>query len=174
VGDKGEGMSLVAILSRLLLPFATDRVPGVHLGRFGVGFFSVLGLGAADPRSFALDVETGDGREGFRVHVTAAGRGAGAFQIALHEIAPRTGTRVVVASGILEPGPVRAYLEDALHFFPPERAVVRVGGVPLNDGSLVSGGCYCEDPVAPGLSARFQLGGRALSPGITAATYHAG
>src|SRR6185437_11084847 len=44
VGDKGEGMSLVAILSRLLLPFATDRVPGVHLGRFGVGFFSVLGL----------------------------------------------------------------------------------------------------------------------------------
>ncbi len=79
-----------------------------------------------------------------------------------------------MSSAILEPGPVRAYLEDALHFFPPERAVVRVGGVPLNDGSLVSGGCYCEDLVAPGLSARFQLGGRALSPGITAATYHAG
>src|SRR4051812_9754811 len=52
VSDRGQGMDLCAILSRLLLPFATDRVAGVHLGRFGVGFFSVLGYGTADPASF--------------------------------------------------------------------------------------------------------------------------
>jgi hypothetical protein len=69
---------------------------------------------------------------------------------------------------------VRGYLEDALHFFPPERAVVRVGGVPVNDGSLVAGGRFFEDEAAPGLRGRFHLGGHGLSPGITAATYHAG
>jgi hypothetical protein len=174
VSDPGEGMGLSGILSRLLLPFATDRLPGVHLGRFGVGFFSVLGFGAADPASFALDVETGDGREGFVLRVTTGGRGAGAFLASLHETAPRCGTRVRVASALLEATAVRAYLEDALHFFPPERAVVRVGGVPLNDGSLVSGGRFFEDEAAPGLRGRFHLGGRSLSPGITAATYHAG
>jgi hypothetical protein len=174
VSDRGEGMDLDAILSRLLLPFATDRLPGVHLGRFGVGFFSVLGLGAVDPPSFALDVETGDRRAGFLLHATATGRGAGALLVSLHEIAPRCGTRVRVASALLEGGAVRAYLEDALHFFPPERAVVRVGGAPINDGSLVSGGRFFEEEAAPGIVGRFHLGGRGLLPGITAATYHAG
>ncbi len=174
VSDAGEGMDLGAILSRLLLPFATDRVPGVHLGRFGVGFFSVLGFGLADPASFALDVETGDRRSGFLLRATARGRGAGSFLVSLHEIAPRAGTRVRVTSALLDAAVVRAYLEDALHFFPPERAVVRVAGVPLNDGSLVAGGRYFEDEVGPGLRGRFHLGGRALAPGITAATYHAG
>jgi hypothetical protein len=174
VSDPGEGMDLEAIVSRLLLPFATDRIPGVHLGRFGVGFFSVLGLGAADPQSFALDVETGTGGTGFLLHVAARGRGAGSFTASLHEITPRAGTRVRVASAILDGGAVRAYLEDALHFFPPERAVVRVGGAPLNDGSLVAGGSFFEDEAGPGLRARFHLGGRGLLPGITAAVYHAG
>ena len=174
VSDAGEGMDLGAILSRLLLPFATDRIPGVHVGRFGVGFFSVLGLGAAHPSSFALDVETGDGSSGFLLHVTARGHGAGAFAVSLREIPARAGTRVRVSSALLEGAAVRAYLEDALHFFPPERAVVRVGGAPINDGSLVSGGCFFEDEVGPGLKARYQLGGRALSPGMTAAMYHAG
>jgi hypothetical protein len=174
VRDHGEGMDLTAILSRLLLPFATDRIPGVHIGRFGVGFFSVLGFGAADPSSFALDVETGDGRKGFLLHATAWGQGAGAFQVSLHEIGAREGTRVRVTSALLEAAAVRAYLGDALHFFPPERAVVRVDGAPLNDGCLVAGGRYFEDDAGPGLRARFHVGGRALSPGITAATYHAG
>ncbi len=79
-----------------------------------------------------------------------------------------------VASALLDGAAVRAYLEDALHFFPPERAVVRVDGVPLNDGSLVAGGRFYEDEVGAGLRGRFHLGGRGLSPGITAATYHAG
>jgi hypothetical protein len=174
VSDQGEGIDLRAIVSRLLLPFATDRVPGVHLGRFGVGFFSILGLGAADADGFALDVETGDGRSGFLLHVATRGRGAGSFTVSLHEAAPRCGTRVRVASALLESAAVRAYLEDALHFFPPERAVVRVHGVPLNDGSLVAGGQFFEDEAAHGIKGRFHLGGRPLSPGITAATYHAG
>ena len=174
VKDRGEGMDLTAILSRLLLPFATDRIPGVHIGRFGVGFFSVLGLGAAHPSSFALDVETGDGQTGFVLHATAWGQGAGTFQVSLHESAPRVGTRVKVRSALLDAAAVRTYLGDALHFFPPERAVVRVDGAPVNDGCLVAGGRYFEDEVEPGARARFHVGGRALSPGITAATYHAG
>jgi len=174
VVDAGEGMDLRAILARLLLPFATDRIPGVHLGRFGVGFFSVLGFGAAHPASFALEVETGDGGVGFLFEARAGGKDAGAFRVALHEIAPRTGTRVRVTSALIDAGSVRAYLEDALHFLPPQRAVVRIDGVPLNDGRLVSGGRHFEEDAGAGLSARFHLGGRGLTPGITAALYHAG
>lgn len=174
VSDPGEGMDLCAILSRLLLPFATDRVPGVHHGRFGVGFFSVLSYGAIDPDSFVLDVETGDGSCGFHLHARAAGRGAAAISVTLSEIPPRAGTRVRVASALLDGAAVRAYLEDALHFFPRERAVVRVGGTPLNDGSVIVGGAQFQDEAAPGLHGRFLIGGRALAPGVTAATYHAG
>ena len=174
VVDAGEGMDLRAILARLLLPFATDRIAGVHLGRFGVGFFSVLGFGAAHPASFSLEVETGDGSVGFLFEARAEGRGAGSFRVALHELPPRTGTRVRVFSALLDGGSVRAYLEDALHFLPPERAVVRVDGVPLNDGRLVSGGRLFEEDAGPGLSARFHLGGRGLTPGITAGLYHGG
>src|SRR5262249_25202818 len=132
------------------------------------------GLGAADAESFALDVETGDGRSGFLLHVTARGRGAGSFTVSLHEAAPRSGTQVRVASTLLDGAAVRAYLEDALHFFPPERAVVRIDGAPLNDGRLVAGGHFFEDEAGQGIKGRFHLGGRPLSPGITAATYHAG
>ncbi|MFT3767358.1 MAG: ATP-binding protein [Minicystis sp.] len=174
VDDGGEGMDLFAILARLLLPFATDRVPGVHQGRFGVGFFSVLGFGAAHPESFALVVETGDGKRGHRLEVRAAGRDASTFTAAIHENAPRRGTRVSVRSALLDGSAVRTYLEDALHFFPPERAVVRAGGTPLNDGALVSGGQLFEEEAGPGLWARFHLGGRGLAAGITAALYHAG
>ena len=174
VVDEGEGMDLRAILARLLLPFATDRIPGVHLGRFGVGFFSVLGFGAAHPPSFGLEVETGDGRVGYRFEAHAEAKDAGSFRVALHETAPRRGTRVRVASALIDSGSVRAYLEDALHFFPPERAVVRIDGVPLNDGRLVSGGRLFEEEAGPGLTARFHLGGRGMTPGITAAIYHAG
>ena len=172
--DGGEGMDLFAILARLLLPFATDRVPGVHQGRFGVGFFSVLGFGAAHPPSFALSVETGDGQSGLALDITTTGAAAGAFTASLREIAPRRGTRVRLRSALLDAATVRAYLEDALHFVPPERAVVRLGGVPINDGGLVSGGRLFEDEAAPGLLARFHLGGRGLASGITAALYHGG
>ncbi len=174
VADGGEGMDLGAILSRLLLPFATDKREGVHIGRFGVGFFSVLGFGAAHPDSFALDVETGDGASGYVVRVAARGRDAATFVAGVYEIQARRGTRVTVASALLDAASVRAYVEDALHFFPPERAVVRLGGVAVNDGRLVSGGAYYEDEASPGMVGRFHLGGRALAPGITAAVYHAG
>ena len=174
VVDGGEGMDLFAILARLLLPFATDRVPGVHQGRFGVGFFSVLGFGAAHPESFALVVETGDVQRGYRLAIGTRGRDAGAFTVSIHEASPRRGTRVTVRSALLDGAAVRAYLEDALHFFPPERAVVRAGGAPLNDGALVSGGQLFEEEVGPGMTARFHLGGRGLAAGITAALYHAG
>lgn len=174
VVDAGEGMDLFAILARLLLPFATDRVAGVHHGRFGVGFFSVLGFGAAHPASFSLVVETGDGASGHCLQIITSGRDAGAFAATLHDTAPRRGTRVTLRSALIDAAAVRAYLEDALHFFPPERAVVRSGGVPLNDGALVSGGELFEEQAAPDLWARFHLGGRGMAPGITAALYHAG
>jgi hypothetical protein len=69
------------------------------------------------------------------------------------------------------------YLRDALHFFPPTRAHIRLDGAMLNDGSLIAGGRLYEDatsPLAPALLGRFHIGGRGLAPGIVAATYHAG
>ena len=174
VTDAGEGMDLFAILARLLLPFATDRSPGVHQGRFGVGFFSVLGFGSAHAPSFAMMVETGDAQSGHRLTIDARGPDAASFGVTMHEIAPRKGTRVRLRSALIDAAAVRAYLEDALHFYPPERAVVRVGGVPINDGALVSGGALYEDEIAPGMTARFHLGGRGLASGITAALYHGG
>lgn len=182
VTDRGEGMSVATILSRLLVPFATDRVAGVDIGRFGVGFFSVLGFGIADPASFTLHVETGDGVEGWSIRVVAGGRTAGSLIISLRAIAPRQGTRVKIGSALLDATHVRSYLRDALHFFPLDRAILRVDGVATNDGSSISGGSLFEDHVDapegtrfdPPLLGRFHLGGRALVPGITAATYHAG
>ena len=64
VRDNGAGMSLLAILSRLLIPFATDKRPGIDLGRFGVGFFSVLGYGVLESgelRARGLDRRRSDG-----------------------------------------------------------------------------------------------------------------
>jgi hypothetical protein len=182
VVDRGEGMSVATILSRLLVPFATDRVAGVDIGRFGVGFFSVLGFGIADPASFALHVETGDGVEGWSIRVVAGGRSAASLIISLRSISPRQGTRVKIGSALLDATHVRSYLRDALHFFPLERAILRVDGVATNDGSTISGGTLFEDRVEPPdstrfdppLLGRFHLGGRALVPGITAATYHCG
>ena len=180
--DRGEGMNVATILSRLLVPFATDRVAGIDIGRFGVGFFSVLGFGLADPASFTLHVETGDGVEGWSIRVVAGGRNAASLIISLRAISPRQGTRVKIGSALLDATHVRAYLRDALHFFPLERAIVRVDGVATNDGSSISGGSLFEDLVEapdgtrldPPLLGRFHLGGRALVSGITAATYHAG
>ncbi len=180
--DRGEGMNVATILSRLLVPFATDRVAGVDIGRFGVGFFSVLGFGIADPASFALHVETGDGVEGWSIRVVAGGRSAASLIISLRSISPRRGTRVKIGSALLDPNHVRSYLRDALHFFPLEKAILRVDGVPTNDGTTISGGTLFDDHVDPPegahfdppLHGRFHLGGRALVPGITAATYHSG
>lgn len=174
VADQGEGMSLRTILSRLLLPFATDRVPGVHLGRFGVGFFSVLGMGLSDSPSFSLDVNTGDGASGHLLHATARGKDASSILVSLYETAPTHGTRIRVGSALLEANGTRAYLVDALHFFPHERAVVRIGGTAINDGSLVAGGRSFQEEAAPGLTARFHLGGRGRTSTITSATYHEG
>ncbi|HVY46795.1 MAG TPA: ATP-binding protein, partial [Minicystis sp.] len=174
VVDAGEGMDARTVLSRLLLPFATDKRPGLDVGRFGVGFFSVLGLGLTEPRGFGLEVETGDGTMGAALSVASRGGAVTSLEASLRNAPARRGTRVRVTSPRLEPDQVRAYLRDMLHFFPPERAVVRVDGVPVNDGSLVSGGRDYEDAIAPGCVARFHLGGRGLAPGATAATFHAG
>ncbi|MGK4002544.1 ATP-binding protein [Sorangium sp. So ce1036] len=173
VCDTGAGMGLRAILSRLLIPFATDKRPGIDLGRFGVGFFSVLGFGLAHPESFSLQLTTGDGVEGWAIRVVAwsgddeacaadepaaeePGRARGrasveltsALMCSVRRIAPLLGTRVRVTSAQLEAIAVRAYLRDALHFFPASRALVLLDGAALNDGRLISGGQLIEEPIA--------------------------
>jgi hypothetical protein len=177
VVDTGVGMSLRAILSRLLLPFATDKRPGVDLGRFGVGFFSVIGLGLPDPQSLLLEVETGEGVEGWSLRVCAEGPEPSSLVCTIRRLPPSRGTRVRIRSALIDSESVRAYLRDALHFFPPEHARIAVDGVVINDGRYVSGGKLYSDALSaedPSLSARFHLGGRALAAGISAATYHAG
>lgn len=208
VVDEGEGMSLRTVLSRLLVPFATDKRPGIDLGRFGVGFFSILGFGLLHPESFALQLSTGDGREGWAMRVisgapipeggtppppvqafgattarypsTAAAGDPASLLCSIRRIEPRRGTRVRVTSALLGADAVRSYLRDALHFFPSERALIRVDGVAINDGRLISGGRLFQDPAgargpdgAP-LLGRYHVGGRGLFASISAATFHAG
>ena len=174
VSDTGAGMDLRTLLSRLLVPFATDKLAGHHLGRFGVGFFSVLGLAHEDPGLFALDLVTGDGVSGLRLRVTARSANADGLDVALSTTTPRSGTRVRVRSATLEPGRARSYLREALHFFPPERAVARLSGIPINDGSAVSGGELFHDDAGLPSPARFHLGGHAVASGVTAGLYHLG
>lgn len=164
VCDAGVGMGLRAILSRLLIPFATDKQPGLDLGRFGVGFFSVLGLGLTLPESFSLSVTTGDGVEGWAIRVVAwpihAGEDvaptgerterASSLMCSVRRILPLLGTRVRVGSALLEAGMVRSYLRDALHFFPVDRALVVLDGVAINDGRLITGGQLFQEPIAAG------------------------
>ncbi|MDI1477712.1 ATP-binding protein [Polyangium sp. y55x31] len=177
VTDDGIGMDLRTILSRLLVPFATDKRPGVDLGRFGVGFFSVIGLGLPDPATLSIEVETGDGASGWSLSVLADGPEPSSLICAIRRLTPRAGTRVQVRSLLVEAEPLRAYLRDALHFFPKERAIVNLDGVPLNDGRYLAGGSHFTDalsPEDPSRVARFYVGGRSLVTGICAATYHAG
>lgn len=208
VTDEGEGMSLRTVLSRLLVPFATDKRPGIDLGRFGVGFFSILGFGLLHPESFALQLVTGDGREGWAMRVisgapivegtpppvpvqafgtttarypsAAAAGDPSSLLCSIRRMEPRRGTRVRITSALLGADAVRSYLRDALHFFPTERAIIRLDGVAINDGRLIAGGRQFQDPApargpdgAP-LVGRFHMGGRGLFASISAATFHAG
>ncbi|AKT37695.1 ATP-binding protein [Chondromyces crocatus] len=178
--DEGDGMSLRTVLSRLLIPFATDKRPGVDLGRFGVGFFSVLSFGLAHPEGFALQLTTGEGSDGWVMRVIAGGPDPTALLCSVRRVSPHRGTRVRVSSPLLHADAVRAYLRETLHFFPAERAIVCVDGVSINDGSLISGGQLLNDtplgrtPPASSPSGRFHMGGRGLCASISAATFHAG
>jgi hypothetical protein len=177
VTDTGVGMDLGTILSRLFVPFATDKRPGVDLGRFGVGFFSVIGLGLPDPASLSLEVETGDGSTGWSLRVLADGPEPSSLVCAIRRLPPRQGTSVRVRSALIDASELRVYLRDALHFFPPERAAIHVDGAPINDGRYLTGGKLFSDrlsPDDPSCVARAYIGGRGLVTGISAGTYHAG
>jgi hypothetical protein len=175
--DTGVGMDLSTILSRLLIPFATDKRAGIDLGRFGVGFFSVIGLGLPDPSSLSIEIETGDGTCGYALDVHSDGPEVSSLVCTIRRIAPMQGTMARLRSSLLEADLVRAYLRDTLHFFPADRALVEVDGTPINDGRFVVGGQHFVDRIG-GTSdrhlARYHVGGRGLAMGIGAATYHVG
>jgi len=178
VTDTGVGMDLRAILSRLLIPFATDKRAGIDLGRFGVGFFSVIGLGLPDPESLSIEIQTGNGICGYSLSVRTDGPEVSSLVCAIRRISPMQGTSARLRSSLLEPDTVRAYLRDTLHFFPAERAIVEVDGTPINDGRFVAGGSHFVDAIggddADQHVARYHVGGRGLAMGIGAATYHLG
>ncbi len=177
VTDTGVGMDLLAILSRLFIPFATDKRAGIDLGRFGVGFFSVIGMGLPDPRSLSIEVETGDGTNGFSLCVRADGPEVSSLVCAIRRMTPMQGTRARVRSALLEPDALRAYLRDTLHFFPADHALIEVDGTPINDGRYLMGGKFFADSIGEAEEthlARYYVGGRGLAMGIGAATYHAG
>src|SRR5262249_8619801 len=129
VSDAGEGMSLRAVLSKLLVPFATDKRAGLDIGRFGVGFFSVLGFGLAAPEGLGVHVETGTGFEGWAIDVASQGLEVPDLSCSVSPAAARRGTTVRVTSPLIDSDSVRLYLRDALHFFPTARATLRLDGV---------------------------------------------
>jgi hypothetical protein len=181
VTDRGTGMDLTTILSRLLVPFVTDKQAGVDVGRFGVGFFSVLGLacgGAHGDAGASVELSTGDGKTGWSLRVRPSRSGAAAdLHCELSRIEPRRGTSVHLDGTCLPPDALRAYLRETLHFFPARRALLRVDGEPINDGSAVAGGRLFTDLASvgpPPLLARFHLGGKPLATGVATGSYHAG
>jgi hypothetical protein len=178
VTDTGVGMDLSTILSRLLIPFATDKRAGIDLGRFGVGFFSVIGLGLPDPSSLSIEIETGDGRCGYALNVHADGPEVSSLVCTIRRLAPIRGTIARLGSALLDADLLRAYLRDTLHFFSTDRALIEVDGVTINDGRFVAGGVRFADRIGGQTSdkhlARYHLGGRGLAMGIGAATYHVG
>src|SRR5262249_6809490 len=115
VADSGGGMSLAVILSKLLVPFATDKTAGVDLGRFGTGFFSALSFGLIDPSSFSLKVETGDARTSFSVCVSATGHDTADLTVSIRATSAHRGTRVKLSSALLDAARSRSYLCDMLH-----------------------------------------------------------
>lgn len=177
VSDTGIGMDLQTILSRLLVPFATDKRSGTDLGRFGVGFFSVIGLGLPHPESLSIEIQTGSGASGWSLCVTAEGPEPSSLVCTIRRAAPTKGTTVRVRSALLDESELCVYLRDALHFFPTERAIIRLDGAAINDGRYLSGGRLFSDRLSQGeppCVTRAYVGGRGLVTAISAATYHAG
>jgi hypothetical protein len=181
IADDGPGMSLAALVAGLLVPFSFDDASRAGGGRRSASLFSAIGLGLEDPASFSLLFETGDGVSGVTVCVRAEGGRAADAILSLRETKPRRGTRVKLCSARIEAITTRRYLNDTLHFFPKERARIGLDGVPLNDGRAIVGGAFHEIRVygggrdgEPAGVLRVHVGGRALTSGITAATYHAG
>ena len=176
IEDFGEGMKLDTILSRLLVPFATTKSGPNAIGRFGVGFFSTLGLGRAAPDSFALELETGTSEEGWLLRFQTTGSQIDEILIELEASVPRAGTRVVIQSTLLQSDALSAYLMEALHFFDAGRVTLRLNGEPLNSSAVVRGGAYGEstyDGVHAG-RLRYQIGGTSIRPGIVSGTFHRG
>lgn len=69
VTDQGEGMNLETILFKLLSPKITGNEEAEKsVGRFGVGFFSLLGY--IKEKGDALIVNTSDGQEAYQVHIS--------------------------------------------------------------------------------------------------------
>lgn len=177
VSDAGEGMSAHAVVAKLLVPFATNKTqsgPRPAIGRFGVGFFSVLGFGLADPESFTLHLETSNGESRVRLVIWASGARVEALTAALFvsRARDRRGTSVRISSAALECEPLRAYLRSSLFFFPERKARIREGAAQLNDPNLVAGGARHEPHDAR--AGRFHLGGRGQATGVHAGTFHAG
>ena len=172
--DHGAGMSLATVLSRLLIPFATDKRDGEDLGRFGVGFLSALSYAIRDPASFSLEVATGNGTTSHVLRVTARSTKTEGLRASIAKAPLRHGTRVDLRASRLDPDSVRAYARETLHFLPDSKAVVRVSGSPINGGRSIDGGRLYIENLGEGHVARSHLGGRAVAPEIVAATHHAG
>ncbi len=180
VSDAGVGMGLRATLSRLLIPFATDKRPGIDLGRFGVGFFSVLGLGLSIRRASACTHHRrrrrglGDPRRGLAQRGRGVRRARGRLGGGRASPRPRAARahrrpHVLGAPDRAAARDARArhlgaardrhgprLLRDALHFFPASRALVLLDGAAVNDGRLISGGQLIQERVAvapPGAAA---------------------
>ena len=64
IQDNGRGMGLEDILTKLLIPFSSDKDAERDIGRFGVGFFSSLGYCTSHPNKVRLKLQTAkDGKE---------------------------------------------------------------------------------------------------------------
>lgn len=122
VTDKGEGMPLDTILRKLLPPKISGNMDhqGKVIGRFGVGFYSLLGL-LQGPRD-NLIVRTYDGNQGYEVRIgrysgDESGQ-TGRFTVIVKPLKQKMeqGTQLIVRSSLIDKTETQDYLRSMFEF----------------------------------------------------------
>ncbi len=147
VSDNGKGMSLESLLSELVVPYSGSKDKGKDIGRFGVGFYSMLGY-LINNKLASLEVDTNNGDESYKLTFSATAKNAEDIYVSITKSDKRTkGTVVTLRSDnilktkIIDAKEVEEYLIDKLHFFDENRSKIAFNGSLINDvpnGEIVS------------------------------------
>ncbi|MBF0215357.1 MAG: ATP-binding protein, partial [Candidatus Omnitrophica bacterium] len=146
VVDRGKGMSLYQVITDLMIPSrSSKRTPGEStIGRFGVGFYSVLNyLKTEDDR---LVVETSNGLEGTSaVFHLVMENGKGVVKVSVTKTDNRvkgTTVRFEKKDSDFDPAESGDVINDFMRF--NQGAVIKVNGGMINDMSLSDPGLFAR------------------------------
>jgi len=150
VEDAGSGMTLIDIFSRLLPPSVRDESDTKGIGRFGVGFYSILNY--LNETGDRVIVQTSDGSNVYNIIFSRDNDG---YRVAMSmdkNLKAETGTRVTVRSASLDRDAVGRMIHDTLEFNDHLPLYLGDGLVnPERDLEVVNGG-PCRIEYSKGIS----------------------